>query len=240
MMRGDDEDDEDKQGFLRRNAPGIAAGVVAVAVLGVAAVMVAGGDSQPTRKVPEPQIVQILTPPPPPPPPPPEPPPPEEQVEEQPEIAEPEMKEEAPKDEPEEAEPEAPAPGPLGLDQEGTGPGDSFGLAGRPGGGGLLGSGSGGGGGSRFGWYAAKVQTAIEAALRDNRKTRKASIAGLRVQLWLDATGNVTRVRLAASTGDAEVDRVIENEILRGRHFEPPPSDMPQPIVMRIKALRPG
>lgn len=151
----------------------------------------------------------------------------------QPEIPQPELK-----DEPKEA-PDKAADQPLGLDQAGTGPGDGFNLAGRPGGSGLLGGGA-GGGGSRFGWYAAKVQTSIEAALRNNHKTRKASIAGLRVRLWLGPTGSVTRVQLVSSTGNTDVDHAIESEVLRSVQFEPPPPDMPLPIVMRIQARRPS
>lgn len=141
------------------------------------------------------------------------------------------------KDEPPPKSPDAPAPGPLGLDAEAEGPGDSFGLAGTPGGSGLLG---GGGGGSRWGWYATIVQNQIEEALRSNRKTRN-SRARVEVRLWADASGRVMRVAMVSSTGDAEIDRAIENEVLAGMLLkEPPPRDMPMPIVTRLTARRPG
>lgn len=160
-------------------------------------------------------------------------------MEEQPKMAEPEM-EQQPQDEPEPA-PDAPAdepPGPLGLDAAGEGPGDAFGLTGRPGGRGLgLGNG-GGGGGSKWGWYASIVQQQVEAALRKNPRTRSA-VAQLQIRVWADKTGRITRIQ-PTSTGNAELDAAIRNEALAGLSLrQPPPDDMPMPIVMRVTARRP-
>jgi periplasmic protein TonB len=221
-----------KRGSWRRHGAGIGAGIAAVAVVVVAVTMLRGGDTEPPRKVPEIHLVTIQPPPPPPPPPPPQQLPQPKMVEQTP-IKEPEIKEEKPLEKPKEAppKPEAPPAGPLGLDAKGEGPGDAFNLAGRAGGNGLLG---GGGGGSRWGWYASIVQTQIEQALRENEKTRNAKLR-IEVRLWSDASGRIERVQLLSSTGDAAIDDVIENQVLIGlRLREPPPKDMPMPIVARL------
>lgn len=159
---------------------------------------------------------------------------------EQPQMTEPEIKEEAKVEEPKEAPADAndePPPGPLGLDQDAQGPGDQFNLVGRPGGRGLLG---GGGGGSRWGWYASIVQQQIESALRANAKTRNV-VMQVQIRLWADGSGRVTRVQLVSSTGDPEIDAAIRGEVLAGITLrEPPPNDMPMPMVARITARRPS
>jgi hypothetical protein len=110
-------------------------------------------------------------------------------------------------------------------------------LGGNPNGRGLLGNDSGPGGGP-FGWYAAIVQQQIEAALRANPRTRSA-VLEVQVRLWADATGRITRVELAPSTGDAEIDAALRNEVLGGLVLrEPPPKNMPMPVVARITERR--
>jgi len=136
------------------------------------------------------------------------------------------MKEEAKKDEP--------PPGPLSLDAKGEGPGDLFNLGGKPGGRGLFG----GGGGSKYGYYASMVQVQIEAALRAHPKTKNATLHVPIARLWSDPSGRISRVQLASSTGDPELDaalrEVLGNLVLR----EPPPKDMPMPINIRISERR--
>lgn len=184
--------------------------------------------------------VMNVTLPPPPPPPPPPPQPPEQKMVEQPKVAEPEFKEEKPVDKPKdapakEAKNEDP-PGPLSLDAKPTGPGDLFNLGGKPGGNPY---GGGGGGGSRWGWYATIVTSQIEAALRANPKTRNMSTQ-VQVRLWADSSGRISRVVMTPSTGDAEIDAAIRNEVLGHLTLrEPPPKDMPMPVVTRVTARRP-
>jgi protein TonB len=179
------------------------------------------GDKNPPRKIQEITIVKIL----PPPPPPPE----QKMIEQKQELEKPKemIKEEAKKDEP--------PPSPLSLDAKATGPGDLFNLGSKLGGRGLLGGG--GGGGSRWGYYASMVQTQIEAALRANPKSRS-SVGQVTVRIWSDASGRVSRVQLASSSGDAELDQAVR-EVLAGLILrEPPPRDMPMPIVTRITERR--
>jgi TonB family protein len=106
------------------------------------------------------------------------------------------------------------------------------------GGRGSLGGNGGGGGGSRWGWYASIVQSQIEAALRANPKTRHA-VMQFQVRLWSDASGRVSRVQLVSSTGNSELDAAVRDEVLSGLTLrEPPPKDMPMPIVTRVTARK--
>lgn len=231
-----------EMGARRRVAlhrPAMIAGASAIVVIVALVVLfVSQDDTPPPRRVQEFTIVNVVPPPPPPPPPPPEQqPPPEQEMIEQPKMAEPEIREEAKADEPDEAAPDtndAPPDNPLGPGSDlPVGPGASQFAAG-PGGGG------GGGGGSRWGWYASIVQQQIESALRSNAKTRNV-VMRVQIRLWADGTGRVTRIQLVSSTGDPEVDAAIRNEALAGLTLrEPPPRDMPMPMVARITARRPS
>ena len=239
-MRDRDDLDEDDGTSTRRYVLMFGTGAIVIALFVVAAVVLLSGDKEPTRKVQELTIVNIV-----PPPPPPSPPPPPEQKQEERIVEQTPVKQEIieekqvdiPKDAPPDPSDE-PAPGPPGLDEAGKGPGE---LLGRPGGRGLIGGGGGGGGGgSRWGWYASIVQAQIEAALRANEKTRHA-VMQVQVRLWSDIMGRVTRVQLISSTGDPALDAAIRDDVLgRLTLREPPPKDMPMPIITRVTARSPS
>jgi len=128
------------------------------------------------------------------------------------------------------------APGPPGKP---SGPASDDGIGGGGGGGGGT-IGGGGDGGSRFGWYGSKVQDAVHVALNQNAQTRHASFRHLKVHLWIDSTGHVTRSTITGSSGDTTVDDALKNQALASvRISEPPPSDMPMPVVMTIDEERP-
>jgi len=220
---------------VREHRGPVVIGVVVVAA-GVVVMWLLSGDGAPPPKQVRELTVNVILPPPPPPP------PPEQKVVEQkmleqPKMIEPEIKQDKPLDEPKPDTPkdDAPPPGPLALDAKGEGPGDSFGLGGKLGGHGLFG---GSGGASRWGWYASMVQAQIESALRANAKTRNA-VMEVRVRLWADGAGRVTRVQLIASTGDAELDGALREGLQNLSLREAPPTDMPMPIVTRITSRRP-
>jgi len=235
-----DEEDDDRS-FIERHR-GI---LIAVAVLAVCVgiytfiqILSANHGSAPERSD---DMTFTMPPPPPPPKPIPTPPPPQQQptpeqqqdqqkmVEQQP--VQQEKKEDAPK-------PKAPdAPAPLGTGITGPG-GQDMGLGSGLGGGGGFGDG-GGGGGTKYGWYATEVQNAVGDALRNNPRTRRASMT-LRVRIWPDSTGRIVKVHISGSTGDPSLDASLQNEILPGIQLtDPPPADMPLPIVMQINAQRP-
>jgi periplasmic protein TonB len=215
---------------------GAALALIAVLLGGVVYFFSGHDDLPPPRQLREFTVVNIVPPPPPPPPPP----MPEQKMIEQPKMAEPEFKEdklvEKPRDEPIKDAKNSEPPGPLSLDAKAVGPGDLFNLGSKPGGSPY----GGGGGGSRWGWYASIVQAQIEAALRGNSRTRNATMR-VEIRLWADATGRVSRIQLVSSTGDAELDAAIRDNVLGGLMLrEPPPRDMPMPMITRVTAHRPS
>jgi periplasmic protein TonB len=236
----DDADKDSDRTSRRRLVVMGGTGVLVVALLVAGVISMLSGDKEPPRKVHELTIVSIVPPPPPPPPPPPTPEQqPEQKMVDQTPVKQ-EMIEEKAVDIPKEAPPDAsddPMPGPPPLESNTDGPGTL-----RGGRGGLIGGGGGGGGGgsSRWGWYASIVQAQIEAALRANEKTRHA-VMRIQVRLWSDAAGRINRVQLVSSSGNSELDAVVRDQILGGLTLrEPPPKDMPMPIVTRVTAQSPS
>jgi len=222
------EETEEEKSFFQKHRWLFAFAVI----LGIGAVVGIGYwiSNQKTEKKPEsrpPQVVAIQIPPPPPPPPPPEP---EEEPEEE-EMIEPE-------DEPEEAEPEEPppdAPPATGITGEGD---NAFGLSSQ-GGGGFFGGGNGGDGNRGWTRYAAGVRTEIASAIRRNPDTRRASFI-VTVRVWIDGTGRIERATLSDSSGNARIDEILGPQVITGlRLASPPPSDLPMPIVMKVRAERP-
>jgi protein TonB len=176
------------------------------------------------------QEIALIKPPPPPPPPPPK--------VEPPKLEPPKMdmqdKVEAPKDA--SPKPDAPPPGPdLAVDAAGTGNGDSFGIVGKKGGADLIGGS--GGGGNKFAWYGALIKDRIQDALLKDKKLREASDLRILVNVWINATGAVTRVDLLGTSSDVDLDNNIK-AVLRNLPplREGAPIDMPQPIRLRITA----
>ena len=212
--------------FLRQNRVGIiitALVLVGVAFLSFKFLFSAGGAQRRTS-----DVVMIRLPPPPPPPTPPQQPTPEQKIEDQ-----HEQKMEAPEEKPKDIPEKPPDEPPIGTNIKGDGQGDSFGLSGS------AGNGFGGGGGSRFDWYAGQVQRRIADALRNNTSTRDATLS-VKVRVWADSTGRISRVELAGSTGDPSLDEALRSRVLTGLQLsEGPPEGMPMPILLRLTARRP-
>jgi TonB family protein len=233
--------------FVRGNRVGVGAGVVLIALAALGVRWIAATSKEPApRKVMQYAVVNLQPPPPRTPPPPP--PPVQPKVEEEPQnkrvdLDPKEVMQDAPP-----PDPGQPAPGPLALAAEGDGPGDAFNLAGNPGGRSLLsggglgdgtgtGVGGGGGSGSKYGWYYARVAADLEEAFR---KHKRMSAASTRVELrvWTDPSGRISKVQLIRSTGDPELDAAIQSVVgLKLR--EPPPRDIPMPMIARLTARRP-
>jgi protein TonB len=199
----------------------IVVGVLVTATTGSAAVyfikqFIDSPPAQPKHVIQEVRLIR-----PPPPPPEVEPPPPPE-VEDKVDLPDPQPTPDAPSDQP-------PAGDLLGLDAEGVAGGDGFGLAARRGGRDLLAS-----GGDRFAWYSGMLKQDLLSLLGDNRDIR-ARAYSVNVRLWLDPKGAVTRVALANSTGDRDLDRRL-NDLLTSmeRVAEAPPEGLPQPVQIRI------
>ena len=72
---------------------------------------------------------------------------------------------------------------------------------------------------------------------------RKDASFHVKVRVWFDTTGRITRSKLSSSTGDPAVDSAIKDEVLAGLQLPPPPQGMPtRPIVMKLQrsATRPN
>ncbi len=220
-------EENDAPGFLRKNWVGVTVIVLVLSGLGFLAFKFVQGAQNAPRRAPE--LVMIKLPPPPPPPPtPPQQPTPEDKM-----VDQREDKIETPDEKPKDEPPKPPDEPPIGTGIKGDGQGDSFGLTGSGG------NGFGGGGGSRFDWYAGQVQRRIADALRNNSATREATLS-VKVRVWTDPAGRISRAELASSSGDATLDEALRNQILTGLQVsEGPPDGMPMPILLRITARRP-
>jgi len=203
-----------------------------VGVLGVAAAIaffvleLLAGEAPPPPKV---QKISIVQPPPPPPPPPREEPPPEPEKQE---IEAPEPEPVQPEEVAQEESDEPPPGQDLGLDAEGTGAGDGFGLVGKKGGRGLIG----GSGGSRFAWYSGMIERELQSVLASIEEVRRQRYT-IEVRLHIAADGSVRSAMLLGTTGDPRLDRELERALReRVRLSEGPPEDLPQPIRLRIRS----
>jgi TonB family protein len=220
----------EKRTFWGRFGFGIglcAAGAVVVVVFSQA---LSGHKGPNLHKAPELVMIRPLAAPPPPPPPPP-------QMVQRQQVTEQTMVNDqdiTPDDQPKEA------PASLGTSIQGNGPPDAFGL-GRHDTGIFSGQGVGGGQGvgNRFGSYFSGVKEALSDALRQNPLTRDASF-NIKVRIWADLTGRITRAKLVESTGDAAIDQAIKTVVLIGRQLPDTPSGMNMPIELHLTARRPN
>ena len=183
-----------------------------------------GSDKSPPKT----SLQQItLIKPPPPPPPPPEQKPPEPVVKEEIKLPDPAPE---PMDQADE-----PPPGPdLGIDAEGTGSGDGFGLVGKKGGADLIG----GSRGNPWAWYDAILNDAVNSAFQEalaSEKALKDKTYKVVVKVWIDAGGKIARIALVDKTGDPKVDELLKDVLQNLRALrESPPADMPQPVKIRV------
>lgn len=196
----------------RKRLPLLAGGVLIIVLVLVVVMLIknflADSDEPKKHRV---QQISLIQPPEPPPPPPK---PPEEKP--------PEVKEEIPQDKP--PEPVQTNQPPPGIGSAGYGNGDtSFG-----------GSGGWMGGGGRFGFYLGGVQQSIHDDLDRNEKLHKREYK-VEVALWIGKDGVVKRFELLGTSGDKDVDAQMKKTLF-GAKFEEPPSDIPQPIKLRISS----
>lgn len=210
-----------------------AGGIALATAIGLGAYTLMSDAGKPAKK----QVVQIsllAPPPPPPPPPPPEVKPPEPEIEpEKVEIPEPQPEQQA-----EESPPQSED---LGIDAEGSGSGDDFGLVGKKGGQDITTIGGGPSGNrSQFGWFTGQVQSQLQDYLRQDDRLRRADYRVV-MRLWFGDDGRIERYELVNGSGNAEVDRNLKlamDQLPRLR--QPPPGDLPQPMKLRITSRGAG
>lgn len=209
---------------------GVAAVLLVVAISGIVFVM----KDKPEARKRQVQMVTLVKPPPPPPP----------EVQEQPPEPEEVMEEQVPEEAPREDvadEPDAPPPGDLlGLDADGGAGSDGFGLAARKGGRSLIG----GNGGResllrKFAWYTGIVRQELEELVRryleEHGGIPKGELQTV-VKIQLDERGRVDAFKIEGSSGNTEMDRAVAQILENAAVNEPPPSDMPKIIKLRISS----
>ncbi len=223
------QEDRAAEGWPKPLRWGLAALAVLLVGWGIWAFLQSEAAPQPQRKVTQ---IAVLRPPPPPPPPktpekPPEPPKIKEDIK-----LEPPKPADTPKPE---AAKEAPPPGPLGVDAQGTGPGDGFGLAGRPGGRDIvLGGGGGGSGGLGHALFANGVARHIAQELARQGVLRSVEYR-VELRVWLARDGRIERWEIARGSGDAELDRQLGDGLARVAALrQPTPEGLAQPLRIRV------
>ena len=133
---------------------------------------------------------------------------------------------------PDQPQDEGPPPGEqLGLDADGGAGSDGFGLAARKGGRDI--TTLGGGGGDRLAWFSKRISRQLEDELK-RAKALQGKEYQVIAQLWFDAGGTVTRVRMDKGSGNSELDEALRQEILTLTLRDPLPEDMPQPVKLRV------
>lgn len=221
-----------KKNTLKSKLPLLGGGLVLV-VLAVILVRYVIGMVSSNASAPKPmaQTITVLnTPPPPLPPPPPK-------QEETPEKIEEKIDEPPPEPAPtpEAADNLPPAGDSLGLDADGSGSGDGFGLSGRKGGRDLLaGSGGGAAGRAEMARYGMAIKSDLHAYLADVDAIRSQSY-DVSVKFWFDAQGRVTRYNVLKPTGNAKTDASLKVALdAYSKLPEAPPDEQTRTVTVRI------
>lgn len=92
----------------------------------------------------------------------------------------------------------------------------------------------------QFAWYTDLIKNQIEDAMAKDKTLANGSYKVV-VKVWVAASGRIQRYELVGSSGDAEKDALVR-KALDGLPplSESPPSDMPQPIKLRVTARSVG
>ncbi len=146
-----------------------------------------------------------------------------------------------PTPEPEEVKPAEEAPpspaddlaNPMQIDGDAQSGNDGFNIgAGK--GGGMAGS----GGGLGAGTYKQYLAGVFQRLLRDDPELRKKAYA-VQADVWLNAEGQVTRVELAKSSGDAETDAQVLAALRMPHATQRVPASVTLPVRLSLKGRRP-
>jgi protein TonB len=87
---------------------------------------------------------------------------------------------------------------------------------------------------SAYGGYASQLKSEVQRILQRNKDLRTQSYR-VEVRIWVAKDGSLQRHELVGSTGDAEIDTLINQTLAATKAFsQPPPDRMPQPIRLRI------
>jgi protein TonB len=132
----------------------------------------------------------------------------------------------------------------LGVDADGEGPGDGFGLMGKRGAQDITTIGAGGTGGNgsgatvgvsrfNFGAYGGLVRQRMQNELMAIADLRREDYVAI-VSIWIDARGHIERVELPQGSGLDQIDSALRQAFARMPVLPEPPAALPQPLRLRI------
>lgn len=127
----------------------------------------------------------------------------------------------------------------LGVAEEGGAGGDAFGLAAKPAGRDIITLGNdqakdGATGRLGYAFYTSYLQQQLQNEIAKRDRLRKGSYRVV-LKLWIDDRGRVDRFEIVDSSGSQEMDQAIELAMTElPRLSQPPPTDMPQPVRVRM------
>ncbi len=164
--------------------------------------------------------------------------PPEPEVKKKEEIVEPEP-EETPPEDMEDSSDEPPPGEDLGLDADGTGGADGFGLKAKKGGRSLIAGGIGGKKSllKRYAWYVRILQEEVREQVNQYLEDKEDLPSGkhrMLLRLKLDSQGNMVSYTISRSSGDSKVDDAVKKGITGFKVSEAPPDDMPRILKLKV------
>lgn len=130
----------------------------------------------------------------------------------------------------------------LGVDADGEGAGDGFGLVAKRGGQDIITLGEPGGGGAsapstaqRFGFaaYGGLIRQRLQNELAGLRELRERDYVAVAL-IWIDSRGRIERTELPQPSGHAATDLLLRRAFAEMPVLPEPPSGLPQPLRLRI------
>ncbi|MFO7738011.1 MAG: TonB family protein [Desulfatiglandaceae bacterium] len=165
--------------------------------------------------------------------------PPEPEIKKKEEIIEPEPEKPEPEETDDQSRDETPPGDELGLDADGTGGSDGFGLKAKKGGRALIG----GLGESallrKYGWYTRIMQKELRKLINDHMEKNGGIPDGdlrIIVQISLDTSGNIVNYSIQSPCGNPRFDEAVVNVLGYHRFSEPPPQGMPKTLKVKISS----
>lgn len=72
-----------------------------------------------------------------------------------------------------------------------------------------------------------KIITVLRARIADMP-------SGLKIRFWVNDQGEVITTALVRSSGDPEIDDIVDYQVLRTMEFKPPPPDLKMPLTLSV------
>lgn len=87
---------------------------------------------------------------------------------------------------------------------------------------------------NQFAWYTGLIKDKMEEAISKDKDLASGSYKVI-VKVWVAANGRIQKYELVSSTGDAQKDQLVKKALDDMPALsEGPPSDMPQPIKLKV------